>query len=66
MTVREGWVVFDCDGRMFTDCHSTEDAAWQEMIGDSGATKESLRLVFFDCRRVRVTIEELEQGESDD
>jgi hypothetical protein len=66
MTVREGWVVFS-HGVEITAAWPAEEIAWRAS-GLDKMNKEDRKLYGFDCRRVRVTIEtieELEQGQSD-
>ena len=64
-TVREGWVVFDKRGEIVTGYHDTENAAWWEGCNYRyGVTPRHMKNDGYTCRRVRVTIEELdEKGE---
>jgi hypothetical protein len=65
MTVREGWVVFDDDGVPLNRIpREREAAAWSAIF--KWASIEGMKECGYTCRRVRVTIEELEQGESDE
>lgn len=60
--VREGWVVFDKDNKMTTPMYGTEDDAWDDACGLMYVPRNLLEWGYT-CRRVRVTIEELNQTE---
>jgi hypothetical protein len=66
-TVREGWVVFDDEGVPLNRIpREREAAAWSAIF--KWRSIEGMKECGYTCRRVRVTIEtidELEQGESD-
>lgn len=64
LTVREGWVVFDEDGQQTSwQPQSSEDEAWNDAICTFNRTVSLMRSIGYTCRRVRVTIEELDQNE---
>ena len=63
-TVREGWVVFGPDGSMLTGPHIIEYYAWCQAGYTWSESVKHCKNMGYTCRRVRVTIEEIdEKGE---
>jgi len=63
-TVREGWVVFDGDGEpACVHCRSA-GLAWATVGYLAGASQKCLQHIGYTCRRVRVTIETIEEVKS--